>query len=58
MEGLIWGGPQPQAIINGSVLNVGDEISNAKVKHISKNGVVITYQGTDFTLNITGGVSR
>jgi len=50
IQGLIWGSPNPQAIINGKVLKVGDTIEGAKIINISKNGIDIIYEGRLFSL--------
>lgn len=41
VQGLIWGGRFPQAIINNKVVKVGDEVGGAKVIDIAKDGVVV-----------------
>ena len=50
VNGLIWGGKFPQAIINHKVVKVGDEIEGAKVKQISRDGVVILFSSRTVTL--------
>jgi hypothetical protein len=43
VQGLIWGGNFPQAIINNKVVKVGDVIEDAQVINIDKNGVTIMF---------------
>ena len=45
IEGIIWGGDMPQAIISGNLVGEGDLISDAKVVKISQSGVKIKYKG-------------
>jgi type II secretory pathway component PulC len=50
VQGIIWGGRLPQAIINNKVLKVGDTVQNAKVINIGKDGVTVLFGGRNFTL--------
>lgn len=50
IQGLIWGGRLPVAIIENSVLKVGDVINGYKVDKIDKNGVVLSASGTSFRI--------
>ncbi|MBD3264832.1 MAG: hypothetical protein GF375_06995 [Candidatus Omnitrophica bacterium] len=45
LEGVLWGGDDPQAIISGEVYRVGDKLKSidAKVFKIEGNTVVISY---------------
>lgn len=45
VQGVIWGGKFPQAIINSQVVKTGDMIEGAKVVSISKDGVTLFFQG-------------
>ena len=45
IEGLIWNSDMPQAIINGSVVKIGDYIEGVKVVEIDKKGITIEYEG-------------
>jgi len=45
VQGLIWGGDFPQAIINNKVLKKGDSIEEAEVVAIEKEGVTLLYAG-------------
>jgi hypothetical protein len=50
VQGLIWGGNFPQAIINHKVLKVGDTIEGASITGIDKNGVAVLFNGSDYKL--------
>ncbi|OGX07828.1 MAG: hypothetical protein A2Z88_08675 [Omnitrophica WOR_2 bacterium GWA2_47_8] len=50
ITGLIWNSDQPQAIINGKVIRVGDEVDNVRVTDIQKNKITISHGGKDFTI--------
>lgn len=39
LSGLVWGNAMPQAILNGTIIRVGDKIDSAEVLEISKEGV-------------------
>ncbi|MBI2094226.1 MAG: hypothetical protein HYT88_05855 [Candidatus Omnitrophica bacterium] len=45
IQGILWGGKMPQAIINGKVYNVYDRVSGAKIIAIRRDGVLIEHQG-------------
>ena len=45
LQGIFWGIPKPQAIINRQILSVGDKINNAEVEAITKDGVTLSVQG-------------
>jgi len=51
VQGLIWGGAFPQAIINNRVVREGDEIEGAKVIKIGKDGVSVLCGIDTFKLN-------
>ena len=51
VQGLIWGGNIPQAIVNNKVVKVGDTIDGAKVVTIEKDGVGIFYNGSEFKVS-------
>ncbi|TAM41240.1 hypothetical protein EPN54_02050 [bacterium] len=45
VQGIIWGGRFPQAIINDKVLTVGDTIGGVKLLSIDKNGITLSSSG-------------
>lgn len=45
IEGVVWGGPRPQAVIDGAVYDVGDTVQGAKIMAIDRTGVTGTMQG-------------
>lgn len=48
VQGLIWGGAFPQAIINNKVVSVGDNIDGARIIYIGKDGVIAFFQGEQY----------
>lgn len=50
VQGMIWGTGMPQAIINNSVVKVGQTISEAEILDIRKEGVYLLYQGRQYIL--------
>ncbi|HOX54764.1 MAG TPA: hypothetical protein PLC32_04890, partial [Candidatus Omnitrophota bacterium] len=49
VQGMIWSSDNPQAIIDGQVLRLGDDIKEAKIIDISKEGVKFLYRGKIIT---------
>lgn len=43
VQGIIWGGKMPQAIINNKVFNIGDSIEGAVIMSIDKTGISLSY---------------
>jgi len=54
VQGIIWGGRIPQAIINDKVLTVGDTIEGAEILSIDKKGITLRSAGTGDNLTIPG----
>ncbi len=50
LQGVIWGGSFPQAIVNNRVVKIGDAIEGALVVDINKYGVVLFLNGKQYTL--------
>lgn len=44
VQGLIWGGNLPQAIVNNKVVKVGDTVDGARVISIDKDGVTVLFE--------------
>lgn len=51
IQGLIWGGELPLAIIDNRVLKVGDVINGYTIDKIDKNGVVLSVSGKLFKVS-------
>jgi len=51
VQGLIWGGNFPQAIINNKVYKVGDTIQGATILNIAKNGIIFSLGGKKYILS-------
>ena len=45
VRGVLWGGREPQAIINDEVYRIGDTIEGAKILSIDPAGVTIEHNG-------------
>lgn len=60
IQGMVWSSDNPQAIIDGQVLRIGDEIKGAKILSISKEGVKFLFRGKIFTAKpkVTLGVRK
>lgn len=51
VQGVIWGGSLPQAIINNKVVKIGDTQEGARIVDISKNGVTVFFNGRKYILS-------
>ena len=48
IKGLIWNTDLPQAIVNDSIIRIGDIIDEAEVLDITKEGISIRYRSKEF----------
>src|SRR3989339_711842 len=44
VEGLVAGGPVPQVIIGGKIFKVGDNVQEALIAAITKEGIEVVYK--------------
>ena len=51
VQGIIWGGAFPQAIINDKVVKVGDTIDEVKILSIDKYGISVYYKEKKYDFN-------
>ncbi len=51
IQGIVWGGTFPQAIVNNKVVKIGDTIGQAKVMDISKNGIILLQENKKYKLS-------
>jgi len=51
VKGIIWGSSTPQAIVNDTVVSVGDVISGATIEGIAKSGVTVSFQGVEYEIS-------
>lgn len=59
IQGIIWGGSSPQAIINEQVVAKGDVIAGGvEILDISKGGIKVIYRSKIFTLLPKGAVEE
>jgi len=52
VSGIVWNTKRPQAIINETVVNIGDTIDNIKIVDIHQDGVDVIYKEIMFTIPI------
>ncbi len=52
LNGLVWGGQKPQAIINGQIVSKGDFIEKARVESITQKGVQLLYETVRILLTV------
>ena len=53
LNGIMYLAERPQAIINDSVVTVGDTVGGAKVTRINNSSVLLNYNGLEITLTLT-----
>ncbi len=54
VQGVVWGGKFPQAIINNKIFGVGDSIEGVEITSIDKKGVTLNFAGRMATLVTPG----
>lgn len=52
VQGIVWGGSLPQAIINNIVVKIGDTMDGARITDINKNGVTVFFGNRQFNLTV------
>ena len=53
VSGVVWGSPTPQVIINGKILKEGDIIEEAEILEIEKDGIILLYEGREFSVTVS-----
>ena len=51
VQGLVWGGVFPQAIINDQVVKKGDILGDVKIVEIGKEGVTVLFGNKEYILS-------
>ena len=51
IQGIVWGGRFPQAIINRKVVKIGDTIGEVRITDISQNGVTAFFENRQYNLS-------
>ncbi len=57
LQGLIWGGNVPQAIVNESVVKTGDVVDNMQIIEITKDGVSVLFNNRVYNLSSPASVN-
>ena len=57
VQGLVWGGTQPKAIIRGTVYGVGDMVEGVKIVAIDQRGVTIDHEGLSVSYPVAAPAS-
>ena len=50
VTGIIWDSDRPQAILNGQIVDIGDNISDVMITEIRKSEIHGTFHGADITI--------
>ncbi len=53
IQGMVWGGVKPQALINEGLCEKGDIIKGAEITDINKEGVTFIYKNKKFIIQPT-----
>lgn len=53
IQGTIWEGKIPLAIVNNKVVKEGDTLEGAKIKTIEKKGITILFKGKEYNVPST-----
>ena len=51
VQGIIWGGRFPQAIIDDKVVKTGDSIGEARITEIKKDGITVLIKDRNYTIS-------
>lgn len=51
VQGIVWGGKMPQAIINNKVVKVGDTIEGMRIVSIDKEGITVSQGNRNYNLS-------
>ncbi len=52
LQGIFWGIPKPQAIINRKIVSVGDTVEGSEVVAVTREGVTVSYNGEEHELKL------
>jgi len=52
IQGLIWNTDFPQAIVNNTIVTVGDIIDEAEILDINREGIMIKYKEKEFPIKV------
>jgi len=57
IQGIVWGGGFPQAIINNKVVRVGDTIEEVRITDINKSGVTVFSGNRQYNLSTSSPIN-
>lgn len=58
LEGVVWGGAVPQAIIGQGVYGVGAAVEGATIKSIGREGITVEFQGQTMHVAVPQGAVK
>ena len=58
IQGLIWGGPKPKAIIDNEVYGIGDVVQGATITAIERDGITLELQGRTIRVAMPQGLAN
>ena len=53
VQGLLWGGPEPKAIINDQVCGIGDVVQGATITSIGRDGITVEAGGETMVVAVS-----
>jgi len=57
IEGIVWGGNFPQAIINNKVVKIEDTLEEARIIDIKRDGVTVSFDNRLYNLSSPAAIS-
>jgi len=57
VQGIVWGGNSPQAIINNKVVGVGDTIEGVRITGINNSVVTVSFGNRPYNLSTISAIS-
>jgi len=58
LEGVVWGGAEPKAIIGQGVYGVGAVVEGATIKSIGRDGITVEFQGQTMHVAVQQGAAK
>jgi hypothetical protein len=58
VQGLIWGGVFPQAIIDEKVVKKGDMVGEMRIVEIDKEGITVLFNNKEYVLSPSAGAGQ
>ena len=57
VQGVVWGGRFPQAIVNDKIVKIGDIVEEARIIDINKSGITVSFDNQQYSLTSPAGIN-